>query len=246
MALCDNGCSVVLNRVHVQQLHLLPSLLLWGLHNIWELTPAWSCDFCVNMTSKQAKFEFLPHNIQHYDANAVHRRKLRSPGHRHHVTLINRWVSMCCQALIFVASQLSIQNVTHARLFAKYTAYLIPQPCGKHPQVCMLSRFTKIILVKVWILNKAPVVSKISACNSINYPKKKYYFFIAKIWTIFLIRINMCDRGRMLTHMQIPRLHPSWNGWWIIMRTSSWLTHGRTVTQIRAGNDNTGRPTGLG
>ena len=35
---------------------------------------------------------------------------------------------------------------------------------------------------------------------------------------------------------------PGWNGWWVITRTISWLTHGRTHTQTDAGNDNTRRP----
>ena len=39
---------------------------------------------------------------------------------------------------------------------------------------------------------------------------------------------------------------PSLNGWWVIVWTSSWLTHtqtdGRTHTQTDAGNDNTRRP----
>ena len=33
LALCDDGCSGVLNRVHAQRLHVLPSSLLRRLHN---------------------------------------------------------------------------------------------------------------------------------------------------------------------------------------------------------------------
>ena len=44
-----------------------------------------------------------------------------------------------------------------------------------------------------------------SECNIINYPKKKY--FIAVVGTIFLLTINMCDHGHMITSLQIPWFH---------------------------------------
>ena len=63
------------------------------------------------------------------------------------------------------------------------------------------------------ILNKAPCILyifeniyKISTCNTINYTKKNIYF-IAEIWTIFLVTTSMCDCGRTITPMQIPWLH---------------------------------------
>ena len=35
---------------------------------------------------------------------------------------------------------------------------------------------------------------------------------------------------------------PNLNDWWVIAQKSSWLTHGRTITQKNAGNDNTRSP----
>ena len=45
-----------------------------------------------------------------------------------------------------------------------------------------------------------------------------------------------------LSHLWSKFGDPCLNWWWVIARTSSWLTHGRTDTQTDAGNDNTRRP----
>ena len=37
--------------------------------------------------------------------------------------------------------------------------------------------------------------------------QEKIKYFIDLIGTIFLLTINMCDRGRMITHLQISRFH---------------------------------------
>ena len=47
----------------------------------------------------------------------------------------------------------------------------------------------------------------IAECNTINYTKKKLEYFIVLIGTIFLLTINMCERGRTITHLQISRFH---------------------------------------
>ena len=71
--------------------------------------------------------------IQHHDADALHRRTLRSPD----VTLLTQagWYGL--SGFEFpVAGQLCVQNVSHACLFAKCTIHLTPQhiglltPCG--------------------------------------------------------------------------------------------------------------------
>ena len=38
-------------------------------------------------------------------------------------------------------------------------------------------------------------------------PREKVKHFVVVIGTIFLLTINMCDRGRTITHLQIPRFH---------------------------------------
>ena len=37
--------------------------------------------------------------------------------------------------------------------------------------------------------------------------QEKNKYFIVLIGTIFLLTINMCDRGRTITHLQISRFH---------------------------------------
>ena len=37
--------------------------------------------------------------------------------------------------------------------------------------------------------------------------QEKIKYFIVLIGTIFLLTINMCDRGRTITHLQISRFH---------------------------------------
>ena len=59
-------------------------------------------------------------------------------------------------------------------------------------------------------------------------------------WSI--VPQNNRDLNQGLLHFWSKFGDPSWNGWWVIARTSSWLTHGRTHTQTDAGNDNTRRP----
>ena len=70
LALCDNGCSGVLNRVHARRLHVLPSLKNVAIrerchaqlrNENHERSPGRSCDFCVNIASKRAKIDFLLH-----------------------------------------------------------------------------------------------------------------------------------------------------------------------------------------
>ena len=55
---------------------------------------------------------------------------------------------------------------------------------------------------------------------------------------------NNRDLNQGLLHLWPKFGAPSWNGSWVIARTSSWLTHARTHThtQTDAGNDNTRRP----
>ena len=53
---------------------------------------------------------------------------------------------------------------------------------------------------------------------------------------------NNRDLNQGLLHLWSKFGDPSWNGWWVIARTSSWLTHGRTHTQTEASNDNTRKP----
>ena len=38
-------------------------------------------------------------------------------------------------------------------------------------------------------------------------PQEKVKHFIVVIGTIFFLTINMCYRGRTITHLQIPRFH---------------------------------------
>ena len=42
---------------------------------------------------------------------------------------------------------------------------------------------------------------------------------------------NNRDLNQGLLHLLSKFGDPSWNGWWVIARTSSWLMHGRTHTQ---------------
>ena len=44
----------------------------------------------------------------------------------------------------------------------------------------------------------------IAECNTMNYTKKKNNLLIG---TIFPLKINICDRGRTITHLQISRFH---------------------------------------
>ena len=53
---------------------------------------------------------------------------------------------------------------------------------------------------------------------------------------------NNRDLYQGLLHLWSKFGDPSLNGWRVIARTSSWLTHRRTDTQTDAGNDNTRRP----
>ena len=104
--------------------------------------------------------------IQHHNADAVHRRTLRSPD----VTLlytgglvwaVRLWIScrgatMCskCHACMLVC-----------KMYNPCTVHLTPQPCEKPPSsgsavlldkndsVSMFFNFTKITLENIWILN---------------------------------------------------------------------------------------------
>ena len=53
---------------------------------------------------------------------------------------------------------------------------------------------------------------------------------------------NNRDLNQGLLHLWSKFGDPSWNGWWVIARTSLWLMHGWTHTQTDAGNNNTRRP----
>ena len=53
---------------------------------------------------------------------------------------------------------------------------------------------------------------------------------------------NNKDLNQGLLHLWSKFGDPSLNGWWVIARTSLWMTHGRMDTQKDAGNDNTRRP----
>ena len=57
---------------------------------------------------------------------------------------------------------------------------------------------------------------------------------------------NNRDLNQGLIHLWPKFGDPSFNGWWVIARTSTWLPHtqtdGRTHRQTDAGNDNTRRP----
>ena len=59
-------------------------------------------------------------------------------------------------------------------------------------------------------------------------------------WSI--VPQNNRDLNQGLLHLWSKFGDPSWNGWWVIARTSSWLKHGRTHRQTDTGNDNTRRP----
>ena len=53
-------------------------------------------------------------------------------------------------------------------------------------------------------------------------PQEKVKHFVVVIGTIFLLTINMCDRGRTITHLQIPRFHTQvWYNIFYAMMTSS-------------------------
>ena len=121
------------------------------------------CDHGVE-ASKDWVLSHISSIFQHHDADAVHRRTLRSPD----VTLLTQagWYGLSGFE-VPVAGQLRVQNLTYACLFAKCTACTIhftPQPCEKPPRsgsavlldkngpVCF-SILQKIILVNIWILN---------------------------------------------------------------------------------------------
>ena len=48
---------------------------------------------------------------------------------------------------------------------------------------------------------------KIKQNATLSITPRKIQYFIVLIGTIFLLTINMCDRGRTITHLQISRFH---------------------------------------
>ena len=73
----------------------------------------------------------------------------------------------------------------------------------------------------------------IAECHTINYTKKKNNILIG---TIFPLTINMCDRGRTITHLQISRFHTQeWYKWALFLLAQAHmivLTHGRKCTYM--------------
>ena len=99
--------------------------------------------------------------IQNYNADAVHRRTLRSPD----VTLLTQagWYGL--SGFEFpVAGHLCDKNVTHACLFAKFynpcnapalwkTSQVWVSSAARQERPSMFFNFTKMILINIWILN---------------------------------------------------------------------------------------------
>ena len=130
LALYDDGHSGVLNRVHAQRLHVLPSSLFamsskcvsdvmvkWKMKS-WTVTRVIMWLLCDHGVEASKAWVFVAHFIHLFNADAVHRRTLRSPD----VTLLTQagWYGL--SGFEFpVAGHSCVQNVTQACLFAKCT-----------------------------------------------------------------------------------------------------------------------------
>ena len=71
------------------------------------------------------------------------------------------------------------------------------------------------------------------------------FWLWSSIWpwrSLSIIPQNNIDLNQCLLHLWSQFGDPRWNWWWVIARTSSWLTHGRTHRQTDTGNDNNRRP----
>ena len=179
MALYDDGCSGVLNRVHAQLLHVLPSSLFamsskcvrdvmvkWKMKS-WTVTRVimW---LCVIMATMQAKIEFLSHLSSIYLTPRYRcRAQTYTPEPRCHtsytgglVWAVRLWIS--CRGATMCSKCHACMPV--CKMYNPCTKHLTPQPCGKPPMSgsavlldkndpSMFFNFTKIILVNIWILN---------------------------------------------------------------------------------------------
>ena len=105
-------------------------------------------------------------------------------------------------------------------------------------------------LVGIWIVLTCIFVPNLEIVTSIGgelWTSSKWGKFW--LWSSILpwrsrsiVPQNYRDLNQGILHLWSKFGDPSWNGWWVIARTSSWLTHGRTHRQTDAGNDNTRRP----
>ena len=62
---------------------------------------------------------------------------------------------------------------------------------------------------------------KYSSMQHYQLHQEKIKYFIVLICTIFLLTINMCDRGRRITHLQILRFHTQ--VWYITVEMTAWF-----------------------
>ena len=81
--------------------------------------------------------------------------------------------------------------------------------------------------------------------DKLTSPKWGKFGLSSSIWpwrSLSITPQNNRDLNQGLLHLWSKFGDPSLNGWWIIARTSSWLTDTQTHTHTHAGNDNTRRP----
>ena len=83
--------------------------------------------------------------------------------------------------------------------------------------------------------------------DKLTSPKWGKFGLSSSIWpwrSLSITPQNNRDLNQGLLHLWSKFGDPSLNGWWIIARTSSWLTDPQTHTHTHthAGNDNTRRP----
>ena len=172
--------------------------------------------------SKQAKIKFCrtfyPF-MQHHDADAVHRRTLRSPMSH----FLNRRVGMGFQALNFRSRANYAFKISRIHACLQTVQHIqSPSPVENLPglgQQCSLTRTThhifqvyknnisKYMNFKLSAMQFLDIWKRIKrnqkATRNIRYPQKVEIFYCC----IFFFTINMCDRGRTNTHLQIRRFH---------------------------------------
>ena len=140
----------------------------------------------------------------------------------------------CCTKLETVKERCPIVFQGHPSNF-KVTRY------KTSPILTQIGHFRTIGRSQLSNPSDLPCCSKFGNCNFnwwwvMAWTSSKWgkFWLWSSIWpwrSRSIVPQNNRDLNQGLLHLWFKFGDPSWKGWWVIARTSSWLTHGRTHTQ---------------
>ena len=179
MALYDDGCSGVLNGVHAQLLHVLPSSLFtmsskcvsdvmvkWKMKS-WAVTRVIMWLLCDHGVDASKDWVFVAHFIHLFNTTMpIPCTDIHSGAPMSH--LLHRRIGMGCQALNFLSRgnyvfKMSRMHACLQNVQPLYKTFNAPalwktsqvwvSSAARQERPSMFFNFTKTILVNIWILN---------------------------------------------------------------------------------------------